>query len=268
MGVAKSYKVLKQLCMQQLFSRISQKLEKVKILPKDSFGNVVLLKRVLIGALGAITYSRLNVYNNLKVEGTQYLKKLPQNQVLFLSNHQTYFADVIALYHVFCSVKWGFKNTVNFPVYLLAPRVTNYYVAAAETMKDSGIIPKIFSYAGAVTVERSWRAKGENVKRELDDSAGSKIRDALKSGWVVSFPQGTTKPFAPIRKGTAHIIKSDNPIVVPVVINGFRRAFDKKGLFYKKQGTQLSIAFKEPLQFSQSLSIDEILEEVRVLINQ
>ncbi len=254
--------------MQQFFSRLSQKLEKIKILPKDSFGNVILLKRVLIGTLGAITYARLNIHNNLKIEGTQYLKYLPTNDVLFLSNHQTYFADVIALYHVFCSVKWGFKNNVNFPIYLLSPRVRNYYVAAAETMKDSGIIPKIFSYAGAVTVERSWRAKGENVKRELDDAAGTKINDALKSGWVVSFPQGTTKPFAPVRKGTAHIIKSNNPIVVPVVINGFRRAFDKKGLFYKKLGTNLSIEFKEPVQFPSSLTVEEISEKIRVLIGQ
>ena len=60
-----------------------------------------------------------------------------------------------------------------------------------------------------------------------------KIKLGLQCGWVISFPQGTTKAFAPIRKGTSHLITSENPIVVPVRINGFRRAFDKKGLLLK-----------------------------------
>ncbi len=254
--------------MQQLFIRISQRLEKIGFFRKDVFGNVILLKRILISTIGMITYARFNIYNRMRIKGTEHLRNLPNQNVLFLSNHQTYFADVIALYHVFCSVKWGFRNNINFPIYLLAPRVKNYYVAAKETMKDSGIIPKVFSYAGAVTVERSWRTKGENVQRNLDSSAGSKIEDALRSGWVVSFPQGTTKPFAPIRKGTAHIIQQNNPIVVPVVIDGFRRAFDKKGLFYKKQHTQLTIQFKEPFQFESNLSVDIITEKIRELIEQ
>ena len=39
----------------------------------------------------------------------------------------------------------------------------------------------------------------------------------------------------PIRRGTAHIIQQNKPIVVPVVIDGFRRSFDKKGLKMKKK---------------------------------
>ncbi len=259
---------LKRSRLQDVFLRISRKLETIQLFRKDAFGNVIFLKRILISVIGALTYARFNIDNKLHIKGTEHLRKLPDTGVLFLSNHQTYFADVIALYHVFCSVKWGFRNTVNFPIYLLMPRVRNYYVAAKETMRDSGIVPKIFSYAGAVTVERSWRAKGSEVQRSLDTSATSKIEDALNAGWVVSFPQGTTTPFAPLRKGTAHIILEQQPIVVPVVIDGFRRAFDKKGLFYKKQGTRLSITFKAPLQFDPQKSVEEILEEVRVLIGQ
>ena len=32
----------------------------------------------------------------------------------------------------------------------------------------------------------------------------------------------------PLRKGTAHIIKQYKPVVVPIVIDGFRRSFDRK----------------------------------------
>ncbi|MCB0473201.1 MAG: 1-acyl-sn-glycerol-3-phosphate acyltransferase, partial [Flavobacteriaceae bacterium] len=59
------------------------------------------------------------------------------------------------------------------------------------------------------------------------------IGKALDDGWVITFPQGTTTPFKPIRRGTAFIIKEYQPIVIPVVIDGFRRSFDKKGLQVK-----------------------------------
>jgi 1-acyl-sn-glycerol-3-phosphate acyltransferase len=85
---------------------------------------------------------------------------------------------------------------------------------------------------------------------------------------VITFPQGTTRPFAQGRKGTAYIIKNDKPIVIPVVISGFWRAFDKKGLKFKKKGSLLSVQFKEPMQFTYQESIDEILEKVMDAIEQ
>lgn len=234
---------------------------------RDPFGNILFIKRVLMAVLGALTYGRLNLTNKLDIEGTEHLKDLPNRGVLFLSNHQTYFMDVIAMFHVFFSVKWGFRNTIDFPIYLLAPRARVYYVAASETMKG-GLVPRVLSQGGAIQVERSWRAKGQDVKRELDTSAGDKIGLGLGFGWVVSFPQGTTSPYAPVRKGTAHLIKTHNPIVVPVVINGFRRAFDKKGLLLKKRGTRLSVRFKAPIRFDPELSVEEIVERVEDFIEQ
>jgi 1-acyl-sn-glycerol-3-phosphate acyltransferase len=236
------------------------------IFERDPFGNWMILKRFIILIAGVPSYWRLAVANKLKVEGAEYLEKLPNQNVYFISNHQTYFADVIAFYHIFCSVKWGFRNRV-LPIALLAPRARTFYVAASETMKE-GIIPKIFSLAGAILVERSWRAKGENVKRTLDTSAGDNVALGLKFGWVVSFPQGTTSPYAPIRKGTAHIIKDNNPIVVPVVIDGFRRAFNKSGLNYKKRNTEIKVKFKEPIYFSPDATVEEITEVVKNIIEQ
>jgi 1-acyl-sn-glycerol-3-phosphate acyltransferase len=244
-----------------------KKLDVLGIFARDPFGNSVFFKRIIIALLGSLTYYRLNIANRLKVTGTEHLLKLQNENVLFLSNHQTYFADVIALFQIFCSVKWGFRNTTWFPIYFAWPKAKMYYVAASETMA-SGLIPKIFAQAGALTVERSWRAHGQNVKREVDKGAGDKVGTALNYGWVVSFPQGTTSPFAPVRKGTAHIIKNNNPIVVPVVINGFRRAFDKKGLFLKKRNSTLYVTFKEPVRFDPNLSIDEIVEAVTSVIEQ
>jgi len=246
---------------------ILNKLDVFGLFDRDELGNFTILKRTLISAVGAATYWRYAVINKMDIDGTEYLRELPDSNVLFLSNHQTYFADVMAFYHIFSSVKWGFKDSIKVPIYLLSPRVKSYYVAANETM-NKGLIPKLLSLAGAVQVERSWRANGKEVKRNVDAGGQDRIGKALQEGWVVSFPQGTTSPYAPIRKGTAHIIKEFNPIVVPVVINGFRRAFDKKGLFYKKTNTQLSVRFKEPMRFDPALSVEEIVEQIRELIEQ
>ncbi|CCH56171.1 phospholipid/glycerol acyltransferase [Fibrisoma limi BUZ 3] len=233
----------------------------------DPFGNSLLIRRILIGIVGWLTYARYTVVNRIQIEGTEHLENLPINNVLFLSNHQTYFADVIAFFHVFCAVKWGFKNTLLPPMYLFGPRARQYYVAASETMKK-GFVPRVLAQAGALTIERSWRADGREVKRDVDTSANDKIAKALAHGWVVSFPQGTTSPYAPIRKGTGHLIKNNDPIVIPVVINGFRRAFDKKGLRFKKRNTLLTIRFKEPLQVSPDDTVDDLVAKVRHAIEQ
>ena len=42
------------------------------------------------------------------------------------------------------------------------PKLNMYYVAAKETMHE-GLLPRILAYAGAITVERTWRAKGKDV---------------------------------------------------------------------------------------------------------
>ena len=122
--------------------------------------------------------------------------------------------------------------------------------------------------AGAITVKRTWRAEGGEVRRGLDPGDTRKIARALDHNWVITFPQGTTKPFAPGRKGTAFIIKQTKPIVVPVVITGYWRAFNKKGLKFKKKGTKLSVTFKAPLNIDYNQSTEQILETVMDSIEQ
>jgi 1-acyl-sn-glycerol-3-phosphate acyltransferase len=225
------------------------------------------LKKVLISFIGLLTFPRLNWINKTKISGMEHLKNLPTNKVLFVSNHQTYFADVITLMHIFSSNKWNFKDKIKNPIYLLNPKIDTYFVAAEETMK-SGLIPKIFAYAGSVSIKRTWRANGPDVNRQVDMNDISNIGDALDHGWVITFPQGTTKAFAPGRRGTAHIIKKYQPVVVPVTINGFRRAFDKKGLLLKKKGVTLEVKFKAALDINFNDDADVILAQVMHAIEQ
>jgi 1-acyl-sn-glycerol-3-phosphate acyltransferase len=233
----------------------------------DNLKETKLIKGSVYALVGALSWPGLYLVNRLQVNGMDNLHKLPKSNVLFVSNHQTYFADVITFLHIFCAVSWRKKSNLGIPYYLLWPFTRVKYVAAEETMK-SNFISKLFSLAGAITVKRTWRADGTEVRRNLDPSDTRKIERALQNNWVITFPQGTTKPFAPGRKGTAFIIKHHKPIVVPVVISGFWRAFNKKGLKFKKKGSLLSVTFKEPLQIAEDESVESILEKVMDAIEQ
>jgi 1-acyl-sn-glycerol-3-phosphate acyltransferase len=134
---------------------------------------------------------------------------------------------------------------------------------------SSGLLPRILAYAGSVSIERTWRENGQEIQRQVKMSDISNIGKALDDGWVITFPQGTTKPFKPVRKGTAHIIKHYKPVVIPIVIDGFRRSFDKKGLMIKKRGILQSLIIKEPLKIDyEKESIDSIMEKIEYAIEQ
>ncbi|MEN9597827.1 MAG: hypothetical protein RL596_138 [Bacteroidota bacterium] len=229
--------------------------------------HIRIIRSLVYGVVGAVSYPGLTLVNKIKIEGTEHLKNLPRKNVLFVSNHQTYFADVITFLHIFCAVKWRKENKLGIPYYLLNPFTNVYFVAAEETMNGS-FISRLFKMAGALTVKRTWRSEGKDVNRNRDESDTQKIDQALDKSWVITFPQGTTKPFAPGRRGTAHIIKNNQPIVVPVVINGFWRAFSKTGLSFKKKGSQLSIRFKEPMIIDYTQSVEAILDQVMDAIEQ
>ncbi|MGA1378353.1 MAG: lysophospholipid acyltransferase family protein [Chitinophagaceae bacterium] len=226
-----------------------------------------LIRKLVFLVVGAASYPGLAIFNKLRISGTEHLKKLPKENVLFVSNHQTYFADVITFFQIFCAVKWGKKNKLGLPYYLLNPFTRVNYVAAVETMRDN-LLTRLFLLAGGITVKRTWRAGGQDVRRGLDPSDTRKIVRALAHNWVITFPQGTTRPFAPGRKGTALIIKECKPIVVPIVINGFWRAFNKKGLRLKKRNTRLSVQFKAPLVIDYEAPADKIMEQIMDAIEQ
>lgn len=226
-----------------------------------------LVRKVVYAIVGIVSYPGLTIVNKIKISGTEHIENLPKRNVLFVSNHQTYFADVITFLHIFCAVKWRKRNRLGLPYYLLNPFTNVYYVAAEETMKSSWI-SCLFTLAGALTVKRTWRKDGTEVRRGLDPSDTRKIERALGRAWVITFPQGTTKPFAPGRKGTAYIIKHCQPVVIPIVIQGFWRAFNKKGLAFKKKGVQLSVRFKEPFQIDYNDTAENILAQIMFAIEQ
>lgn len=235
---------------------------------KNPFGHILFVKKWLIRIFGALTHRRFRGFNELQIDGSEIITNLPSTNVLFISNHQTYFADVVAMFHVFNASLSGRVDSIKNIGYIWNPKLNIYYVAAKETMKD-GLLPKILAYMGSISIERTWRAEGQDVNRQVKMSDITNIGKALDDGWVITFPQGTTTPFKPIRKGTAHIIKRYKPIVVPIVIDGFRRSFDKKGLRVKKKNIFQSFEIKEPLIIDyDNETTEDIVKKIEYAIEQ
>ena len=240
----------------------------MSLFKENPFGHILFLKKWLIRILALITHQRYKRFNKLEIEGSEIIRALPETNVLFVSNHQTYFADVVAMFHVFNASLKGRDDSISNLGYIWQPKLNMYYIAAAETMKKS-LLTKILAYAGSISVERTWRSEGKDINRQVKFSDISNIGKALDDGWVITFPQGTTTPWKPLRKGTAHIIKKYKPVVVPVVIDGFRRSFDKKGLRIKKKGILQSMVIKEPLDIDyENESFEAIIEKLEYAIEQ
>ena len=99
---------------------------------KNPFGHYLFLKKWLIRIMGGISHRRYRGFNQLQVEGSEVIRKLPENNVLFVSNHQTYFADVVAMFHVFNASLSGRIDSIKNIGYLWDPKLNIYFVAAKE----------------------------------------------------------------------------------------------------------------------------------------
>ena len=108
---------------------------------KNIFGQYLIIKRAIIRLIGAITH---RIFNNKRfnIQGTTLLSEIPNNNVLFISNHQTYFYDVIAMLHVFNASVNGRRDSLKNILYLLKPK-TNIYFQNLATVVQSGWIVNV-----------------------------------------------------------------------------------------------------------------------------
>lgn len=234
---------------------------------QERLKNINIVRKIVYIIIGTLSYPGLVIINRLKISGTENIKNLPPKNVLFVSNHQTYFMDVIAFLHIFCAVKWRKQNKLGIPYYLLNPFTRVYFVSAEDTMKKT-FMTRLMAMAGALTVKRTWVEEDKAVRKGLNLSDSKKILTTLKNNWVITFPQGTTTPFAPGRKGTAFLVKHSKAIVIPIVIENFNKAFHKKSLKIMQKNTPLSVRIKPPLQINYEDSLDDILIQIMNAIEQ
>jgi 1-acyl-sn-glycerol-3-phosphate acyltransferase len=226
---------------------------------RDAFGRLRPIRWGMINLGGYLTVLQLRVLNRLRIEGVEHLRGLPSRGVMLVSNHLTHYMDSIVVFH---SVSYLRRP------YLVWPRTDLYIVAALETMKSRGWLPRMMAYNGTICVKRTWKEGDQTVQRTVDPEDVAKIETGLKGGWVLTYPQGTTAVGAPGRIGCARIIKETRPIVVPVRLQGLREAFDKTGLKLRKLGTELSVHYGRPLDIDYDGSPSDILGTVMAGIGE
>ena len=232
---------------------------------KNIFGQYLIIKKAIIRTIGVLTHKTFN-NKRFNIQGTTILNEIPKHNVLFISNHQTYFYDVIAMLHVFNASVNGRRDSLKNILYLLKPKSNIYFIAALETMKAS-LISKILSYAGSILIKRTWREAGKEITRNIRSEDFDNIIKALNDGWVITFPRGTTDNSKPVRSGTAYIIKQTNPIVIPVKIDGFGDVFERNSLKIKNKTKPFSIKFGNALKFNDNESIESITNQIEKIID-
>ena len=194
-----------------------------------------LVRRGMILTIGnLLTPVYFRWLNSVKAEGADVLEALPRRNVIFLSNHQTYFTEAIAFYDLlYIVLDMPYED----------PHLR--FSAATETMKKN-LLTKILTYAGGVTFRRSFREAGRDVNRPVDLEGVGKIEEAIATGWLLHFPTGTTQKDAPIRPGIAQLLHRTKPIAVPVRVDGFRELLLHKQ-FPGKTGKTATIRFFPPM---------------------
>ncbi len=200
-------------------------------------------------------------FNKVAVEGDGLLETLPHRNVVFLSNHQSYFMEAIAFFDL-VYLKHGFD--------LEDPYLR--FSAAEETMKKN-VLTVLFEKAGGVTFRRSFREAGKEVSRPVDLEGVARVEEAIGTGWLLHFPAGTTQPGAPIRKGIAQILHRTRAVAVPVRVDGFRRLLLHKqlpGKLFRK----CSIRIHRPLDLKgfydspfERTAADRVVEQLGTLLN-
>ena len=59
----------------------------MQIFKTNPFGHLLFIKKWIIRILGVYSHRRYRGFNELKIEGSEIIRDLPHNNVLFISNH-------------------------------------------------------------------------------------------------------------------------------------------------------------------------------------
>jgi 1-acyl-sn-glycerol-3-phosphate acyltransferase len=169
------------------------------------------LRRGLLAGFGVgFTVPYLAILNDVHVEGDEVLKGLPRRNVVFLANHQTYFLEALAFFDLVY---------VRHQVPLEDPILR--FSAAEETMKKN-LLTRLMTLVGGVTFRRSFREGGVDVRRPVDLDGVSRVEEAIRDGWLLHFPAGTTRKGAPLRSGVTRLLHNTRAVALPMRVDGFR----------------------------------------------
>jgi len=217
------------------------------------------LRRGLLAGFGVgFTVPYFAILNDVHVEGDEVLKDLPRRNVVFLANHQTYFLEAIAFFDLVY---------VRHQMPLESPIVR--FSAAEETMKQN-LLTKLMTLAGGVTFKRNFREAGQDVNRAVDLDGVARVEQAIRDGWLLHFPAGTTKKGAPLRGGVTRLLHNTKAVALPLRVEGFRELLLHKqvpGKLFKQcslkiyQPLPLDEFYAQPYQKAAGTRVLRMLEE-------
>jgi len=217
------------------------------------------LRRGLLAGFGVgFTVPYFAILNDVHVEGDEVLKDLPRRNVVFLANHQTYFLEAIAFFDLVY---------VRHQMPLESPIVR--FSAAEETMKQN-LLTKLMTLAGGVTFKRNFREAGQDVNRAVDLDGVARVEEAIKDGWLLHFPAGTTTKGAPLRGGVTRLLHNTKAVALPMRVEGFRELLLHKqvpGKLFKQCSLKiypplpLQDFYAAPYQKSAGTRVLRLLEE-------
>ena len=84
------------------------------------------------------------------------------------------------------------------------------------------LLTKLMTLAGGVTFRRSFREGGEDVRRPVDMDGVARVEEAIRDGWLLHFPAGTTRKGAPLRSGVTRVLHNTQAVALPLRVDGFR----------------------------------------------
>lgn len=169
------------------------------------------LRRGIIAGIGTgFSLPYFALLNQVRVKGDALLDRLPRRNVVFLANHQSYFLEAVAFFDlVYVRHQFDLEDPVL------------RFSAAEETMQKN-VLTQLLGRAGSVTLKRSFRDAGGDTSRPVDTRGAARIEKAIRTGWLLHFPAGTTRQGAPFRAGVARLLHNTKAIAVPVRVDGFR----------------------------------------------
>lgn len=169
------------------------------------------VRRGILASFGvSFSVPYFSILNDVHVEGDEVLKDLPKRNVVFLANHQTYFLEAIAFFDlIYVRHQFPLEDPIC------------RFSAAEETMKKN-LLTKLMTLVGGVTFKRSFREAGVEVRRPVDLQGVERVEEAIRDGWLLHFPAGTTKKGAPLRSGVSRLLHHTRAVALPVRVDGFR----------------------------------------------
>jgi 1-acyl-sn-glycerol-3-phosphate acyltransferase len=201
-------------------------------------GTINFISWLLLGLAALLALIIFFVLNKTTVIGKKNIPKKTKN-ILFASNHISYGFDSFFIGIMACVPHAFFKD-----FYL------PYHPTAYEQYYSNKVLTFFMKHLRCIPVKRKWKNEGGLYQQgEFDREGINKSIEALKTGLVIYFPEGTRSKDGSIgegKPGAGMLPHETRAEVVPVRVENLDRLWPK-GAKFLKMGQHLKITYGKPV---------------------